>query len=479
MIQKLISLYKPSYINVVTYLLQASEYNAKWYLKSYWATDDFEEVAKYMSPDSTKAFRALRAVLWAMLIMLYIVGLVLIFRGYGYTFVGVGVIMATPVVVAQLIVIPLVLANIFIRRPREKKMVQRASEILASSKATKIAVVGSYGKTTMKEILTEILGTKLKVASTPGNYNTPVGISRFADSLEGDEDVLIVELGEYVPGDIEKMSEMVKPDWAIVTGINEQHMQRMVTIENTISAIFEVADYVDKDKLLVNTDSQLVSDNKKPKNVIYNHKRADKWKSKGVELGTQGTKFEVTKGKRKLDLETQLLGAHQIGPLLAGVYLADKLGLKDKDIIKGVKETKPHGRRFNPRELENGAIFIDDTYNGNPDGFAVGIQFLDDLGDERVRVFITAGIIELGQEKIAIHQWIGRQLAESDIERILLIRTPATEWIADGLHETNPDREFEWVEPETKIYDNLDQFVSAGDVALMQNWQREKVFYEL
>ncbi len=267
MIQKITSLYKPSYISVVAYLLQASEYNAKWYLKSYWAMDDFEEVAKYMSPDTTKAFKTLRTVLWAMLIVLYLMGLLLVFRGYGYAFLGIGIILATPVLVAQLIVIPLVLADVFVRKPRDNKMVQRTTDVLTSSKATKIAVAGSYGKTTMKEILTEILGAKLKVASTPGNYNTPVGISRFADKLDGDEDVLIVEMGEYIPGDIDKMSEMVKPDWAIVTGINEQHMQRMGTIENTISAIFEVADYVDGNKLLVNTDSQLVKDNKRPKNV--------------------------------------------------------------------------------------------------------------------------------------------------------------------------------------------------------------------
>lgn len=323
MINKILNLYKPSYVNVVTYLLQANEYNAKWYLKSYWTLDDFSEVARYMSPDPTKAYKVLRGLIWALLVVSYGIGIILITNGFGYIALGIGLIVLAPVLTSQLVVVPLYLGDIFVRKPRQKKMVQRTSKILAKHKATKIAVVGSYGKTTMKEILTEVLGAKLKVASTPGNYNTPVGISRFTNKLDGDEDVLIIEMGEYIPGDIQKISEMVRPDWAVITGINEQHMQRMETIENTITTIFEVADYVDKDKLLVNTDSQLVRENKRSKNVAYNHKKADKWKAKDVELSIQSTRFKVTKGKRELELESKLLGAHQIGPILADLMCSE------------------------------------------------------------------------------------------------------------------------------------------------------------
>ncbi len=480
MIKKLTSLYKPTYVNTVAYLLQANEYNAAWYLKSYRSIGDFDEVSNYMRPDFTPAFLAMRRLMWAILSFLYLASALFAVVGASWqsALVGLGVIVMAPVLGAYIIVLPLILADWLVRRPRENKMAKDAKAIFANHKAIKIGVVGSYGKTTMKEILSEVLGAGMKVAATPGNYNTPVGISRFASTLDGDEDILIVEMGEYIPGDIAKICQIVQPDYAVVTGINEQHLQRMKTLENIIDAIFEIVHFVDRDKILVNTDSELVVQNKDEKNVQYSLKKAGSWKASKAKTGMDGTSFVATKGKTKLELKSNLLGTHQVGPLLAGVYLADRLGAEKKDIVRGIGNTKPEGRRFNSRELSNGAIFIDDTHNGNPDGFLVGIEFLDSL-DKTKTVYITAGIIELGEDKVRLHQMLGAQLSKSNIDRVLFIETPATKWMAEGFRQENSKNKFEWVKPEASIYDYLEQFTSDGEVVLMQNWQRERVFYEL
>ncbi len=480
MIKNILYLYTPSYVNVVAYLLQSNEYNARWFLKAYHKTDNFKEIARDMRPDSTQAFRAMKGLLWSITAFLYLGGLLLavVLGNWQGVLTGAGLIVMTPVLSAYIVVAPLLLADWFVRKPRENKMIRTATEILQNHRAIKIAVVGSYGKTTMKEILSEIFNASMKVAATPGNYNTPVGISRFAAKLDGDEEILIIEMGEYVPGDIAKMCQMVAPDYAVITGINEQHMQRMETIQNTINAIFEVVDFVDKDKVLVNTDSELVASNKDEKNVTYNHKSAGSWKVSKVKTGTADTRFTATKKKSKLDLTSKLLGAHQVGPLMAGVYLASRLGVDEDDIVKGIVNTKPQGRRFNPRQLSNGALFIDDTYNGNPDGFLVGIDFLNSLKKEKT-VYITGGIIELGEDKVRLHQMLGSELAKSKVDRILFIETPATKWMAEGFEAAGTKKKFDWVKPEAQIYDNLEQFTSDGEVVLMQNWQRENVFYEL
>jgi len=479
-IKKVLSLYKPSYINVVAYLLQANEYNVAWYIKSYRKISDFDEVNDYMRPDSTQAFKVMKGLLWVLLVTLYAAALLVVVLGASWQSlsIGVGTFIMAPVLAAYLIVVPLVLGDFLVRRPKENKMIAMATKTLTDHKATKIAVVGSYGKTTMKEILSEVFGVSMKVAATPGNYNTPVGISRFAAKLDGDEEILIIEMGEYVPGDIAKMCQMVNPDYALITGINEQHMQRMETIQNTINAIFEVVDFVDKDKVLVNTDSELVKQNIDKKNVEYNSKRVGSWKVSKVKTSTEDTRFTATKKKTKLNLTSKLLGAHQVGPLMAGVYLASRLGVDKDDIVEGIANTKPQGRRFNPRQLSNGALFIDDTYNGNPDGFLVGMNFLSSLKKQKT-VYITGGIIELGSDKERLHQMLGAELAKSNIDRILLIDTPATKWMAEGFEQEGSKKKIEWIKPEAEIYDNLEQFTSDGEVVLMQNWQRENVFYEL
>lgn len=480
MIKKLLSLYKPSYISVVAYLLQANEYNAIWYLKSYRAVDDFEEVARDMRPDATQAFRAMKGLVWSILVFLYLGAVLLAVTGSSWQSVlaGIGLAIMAPVLSAYIVILPLLFADWLIRKPRENKMIRAATEILANHEAVKIAIVGSYGKTTMKEILSEVFGAGMKVAATPGNLNTPVGISRFAAGLDGDEEILIVEMGEYIPGDIAKVCQIVNPGYAVITGINEQHMQRMGTIENTIQAIFEIADYVDKDKILANTDSVLVKQNIDTKNVEYSRKTAGSWKVSKEKTSIDGISFIATNDKTKISLTSELLGEHQIGPLLAGVYLANRLGVGKENIVEGIANTKPQGRRFNPRQLGNGATFIDDTYNGNPDGFLVGIQFLNSLNKTKT-VYITGGIIELGEDKVRLHQMLGAELAKSNINRILLIETPATKWMAEGFKQEDSKKKIEWIKPEVAIYDNLEQFTSDGEVVLMQNWQREKVFYEL
>ena len=479
MIEKIIELYKPSYIDTLAYLLQANEYNATWYLKSYNQASNFSDISKQMRPIHTRAYMVLKYVLWTILATLYVLALlIVVFGSLGGIITGLGVAIMAPVLTAYIIVIPLVIADWLIRKPREKRLIKNATEIIQSHRAIKIAVVGSFGKTTMKEILTATISGGLKVASTPGNYNTPVGVSRFASTLEGDEEVLIVEMGEYIPGDITGICQIVAPDYAVITGINEQHLQRMETLENTINSIFEVAQFVHKDKILVNTDSLLAKNAMAKKNVGYNQDGAGKWKVKDVKLTLAETKFTAVKDSTKLNVKAKILGRHQIGPMIAAVYLANRLGVSDENITAGLASVEPKGRRFNPRTLNNGATFIDDTYNGNPDGFLAGIDFLSELKNKK-SVYITGGIIELGSQKVPVHQFIGQYLAKSKINRILLIETPATEWIAQGLAEEDKTRQIEWIPADANIYDNLEQFVSSDEVVLMQNWQRENIFYEL
>lgn len=478
MINRILFLFTPGYPNVVAYLLQSSEYNAYWYLKSYNEAGDLSQITKHMRPDATQAYKAMRALMWVLMSAFYTGALLMIVQvSWQSVMIGVGLALMAPVAAAYVLVLPLILADFLIRRPREAMLVRDATSKLHSHKAIKIGVVGSYGKTTMKEILTTALSEDAKVAATPGNYNTPVGVSRFTADLDGDEDVLIIEMGEYVPGDIRKICEMVDPDYAVITGINEQHMQRMGTLDNTINTIYEIADFVDKDKILVNSDSELAAGSMNKKNVAYNSKQAGKWKASKVKATVSETSFTASKGKTKLDIKSSLLGEHQVGPLLAAVYLADRLGHDKKKTIAGLKKTKPEGRRFSPKELSNGAVFIDDTYNGNPDGFIAGIDFLNSL-DEKT-VYITGGIIELGEDKIKVHEYLGQYLANSKIDRILLIDTPATQWLVDGFNSVESDRRVEIVPQDAEIYDNLDKFTSSGEVVLMQNWQRENLFYEL
>lgn len=202
------SRYRLNYCKVLVYMLQTSEYETGEYIEWLNRTKNFHTVMQRGQLKRTKKAQALLAFLYLLLTFgwLLIIGL-LIISGLSYLWwlvIAVVVLLLQPYLLGYGIVLPLWLGHVFIQKPREKKLVSQAKSLLTKHSAIKIGIAGSYGKTSMKEILLSVLSEGKKVSATPGNMNTPVGISRFVNSLKGDEEILIFELGEYYPKDIKK-----------------------------------------------------------------------------------------------------------------------------------------------------------------------------------------------------------------------------------------------------------------------------------
>ncbi|HEX9153842.1 MAG TPA: hypothetical protein VF809_03415, partial [Candidatus Saccharimonadales bacterium] len=200
MIRNLLSLYWWRYPESLVYMLQNTEYQAKPYLKWYWQTTDFTRVAYRRELDRTKAAKML---LWALrggMIAEALVGLLLIALWAwsdllgGWQF-GLALVLAYPLVWAHLVMVPLVLGKQFIVKPKHKKAIQRSEKIYKKHSGAILAIVGSYGKTSMKELLLTVLGGGKKVAATPANKNVAISHAHFAHKLTGDEDVVIIEYG--------------------------------------------------------------------------------------------------------------------------------------------------------------------------------------------------------------------------------------------------------------------------------------------
>lgn len=268
-----------------------------------------------------------------------------------------------------------------------------------------IGIVGSYGKTTMKEILQSVLSQKYKVLSTIANYNTPLGISKLIlEKLSKDQQILILEMGEYQKGDIRELCQLFTPDIAVITGINEAHQERMGSLQNAIDCIFEIADFASI--LILNGDDQRIQENyqkflsdkeyyfySKNSNLkfltnqnqtkdsslsilqpILNRVTFDKenlnWK---FDLYFQGQNSSKTLANCRLNL----LGEYALGNAVAAFILGQILGLHFLQIQEGLAKLKPVKHRlepiFNPQTQ---VLVIDDSYNGNLEGVKEAIQVL-------------------------------------------------------------------------------------------------------
>lgn len=462
----------PNYPQILIYMLQSCDYDIKSYISWLNRTDDFRQVMIRRELDYTNKAKLLLLFIWLVSIVLYIYSVISIIQSiasqaYFFGPFGLIVFILTPLIVSYVVIAPLWLGRVLIQDPLERKTIENARQTITKHPAVKIAIVGSYGKTTAKEVLSTILREGKIVAATPGNINTPLGISQFATGLKGDEDVLIFELGEGKPGDIKELCELTQPTIGVMTGISEAHLESFGTIEEITREIFEIAKYLGDKPLYKNAECELIRNRINPDDKFaYTRMGVSVWKLTGAKTDFDGTQIETENGYEKISAHSGLLGYHNVGIVLAATSIANYVGLNSSQIQTGINNIRPFDHRMQPRNV-NGAWIIDDTYNGNSQGVKAGLELLKQLNATR-RIYVTPGLVEQGSMSQVIHEDIGRQIA-SVADVAVLMRNSVTDDIAKGLQSAGFKGQLKIIDNPKEFYLNIDQFVASGDVVLMQN----------
>lgn len=472
MIEALLSLYRPNFARAIIYMLQATEYQPRTYLKWFWRSHDFDRVMHRKQLKLTIKAKLLLVAIGFGLLLQQLIALIWFFSalGQGHYFqaaLASAAYLISPVLWAHLATIPLLIGDYLITKPYVGYQVKKSADRFLSHRATKIAVAGSYGKTTMKEILLTILGDAKKVAATPANKNVAISHADFARDLAGDEDILIIEFGEGAPGDVARFAHTTKPDMAIITGLAPAHLDKYKTLKRAGQDIFSLATFLNHQNIYVNSESPAVRDFINPSYKLYDRKGVDGWKILSPKISINGTSFEMFKGSRRLKIRTSLIGEHQIGPVAVAVALADKLGLTKAQIEAAASRVVPFEHRMQPREV-GGAWIIDDTYNGNIDGMIAGLELLKKLSAKR-KIYITPGLVDQGVDSAKIHNRLGQAIAQAKPDMVILVQHSVTDDIAHGLRGGKYEGELIIEDDPLNFYNNLDQFVAADDLVLLQN----------
>lgn len=434
---------------------------------------NFNKVEQRKTLIKTTKVKLLILFIYFVWISLFVIAiyLILFFLRYGgsiYAMVcGFLLLSLIPYILAYGIVPFIKLGKIIIQKKNQNNLFRQAKKTLNLNPAYKIAIVGSYGKTTTKEILLTILSEGIDVLATPGNINTQIGISKFILNIKKNPKILIFEFGEDKKGDIKELCELVSPNLGIITGINEAHLSSFGSLENTISTIFEIEDYVDKDLIYKNMDNKLIMDHAVSTDTkLFGSSGVNDWSVSNVKIDITGTSFDVIKGNKKIKARSGLVGEHYIGVICVAIDIADNLGLSTKQIEDGISKTLPFEHRMKPFQL-GGAWIIDDTYNGNSDGINSGLNLLKILPAKR-KIFVTPGLVEQGYLSKEVHNKIGEKIA-SVADVVILIRNSTTSDILAGLSSANFRGELRIIENPLNFYENLNQYFASGDLVLMQN----------
>lgn len=471
--RRLVALYNIfKFSTTLVYMMQNVEYHARAYITWFWRVRDFSSVMQRRSLDSTKVARMLRGVLIFGMAAECVTALTLIALGLStqntiFLIVGVGLLVLYPWIWAHLILLPLTLGRHLITRPQEAKLAQDATEIFGRHTGKRIAIVGSYGKTSMKELLATVLGSSLDVVATPGNMNVLSSHARFAKSLSGHEEVLIVEFGEGKPGDIASFSKVVQPTHAVITGLAPAHLDEYKTLEAAGKDIFSILQFVSPENVYVNVESDVVRSFMTDGLIEYSRHGVMGWRVEEAHTDIDGASFNLVKGDVTVQLHSKLLGLHQVGPLAAAASIGIELGLSHQQIQEGIAATTPFEHRMQPYQLA-GAWVIDDTYNGNIEGIRAGTQLLAGLTARR-KMYVTPGLVDQGDEVESIHIYMGELIAAAKPNVVVLMQNSVTGFIQAGLAKAGYQGEVLVQADPLDFYKHLDHFVAAGDVVLLQN----------
>lgn len=337
------------------------------------------------------------------------------------------------------------IANI-INKPIEKMVynhyMRNAKNKLANMQDLQVVgVTGSYGKTSSKNILNDILSIKYNVCPTPKNFNTPNGLMLTINNhLDKFTDIMIAEMGAFKMGEIKELCDFVHPKYGILTKIGTAHMESFGSQENIQAGKFELIENLPKDGLgILNRDDELqVSYKLKNKcNILWigiDNKEADVVAS-NIKQSYKGMTFDVEfrnlKDKTKYKFETKLLGIPNVYNILAGLALGSHLQVPVEQLIQGVKKVKSIEHRLELKKYGDINI-IDDAYNSNPVGSKMALDVLSLMPGKKI--IVTPGMIELGERQYDLNKEFGKQIAEV-CDAVILVGEEQTKPILDGLKE--------------------------------------------
>jgi len=364
----------------------------------------------------------------------------------------------------------------------KSRIIGKAKKKLTEAPNLKIiGITGSYGKTTFKEALKTVLEERYKVLATPENKNTPIGLSRaILDGLEPNLEVLIAEMGAYKVGDIRSLCQITQPDISVLTGINESHLERFKSIKNTIRGKFEIVTSSKSNSVVyLNADNEYIIDNYKKfvggRTVnFYSGEKFTKTpytiQNKNYLPDAKGIEFDLVDLEDKMigHFKTSLIGDYILGTLMGVIEIALKLNLTSQEIQRGLNRLKPVSHRLDPILTVNNVLIIDDSYNGNPHGAREAVKVLARFQDRR-KIYLTPGLVEMGKATEKIHHELGENLAKV-ADKVILIQNSVSGYIRDGLLQNGFDESNLSIYPTAdSAHSDIKNILKPGDVIIFQN----------
>ena len=298
-----------------------------------------------------------------------------------------------------------------------------------------IGVTGSFGKTSVKYYLETLLKDRFSVLVTPGNFNTPLGVTRTVRGLlKPSHEIFICEMGARRVGEIKEICDIAHPDYGVITSVGPQHLETFFSIENIQKTKFELADALPADgKLFLNGDNEYIQEKAKEykdKIFYYSEKSGEGYSAKDISVSQYGTEFTVVTPSGETETyQMKLIGGHNVINVVGAIAVANSLGISLQDLKIPVRRLLPVEHRMQMRE-HGSVTIIDDAYNSNPVGSKAAVETLAMF--DGIKILITPGMVELGDKEEEYNYKFGTYAADC-CDYIFLVGKKHTAPIREGV----------------------------------------------
>ena len=344
------------------------------------------------------------------------------------------------VIMASLVYVVVYLAyviNLPIERLTYLKYKRRSRKKLDKMNIPIVGITGSYGKTSSKNILADILSIKYRAFPSPTNLNTPLGLMLTVNNhLDKFEEIFIPEMAACITGEIKRICDFIRPKYGIITNIGLAHLETFKTEENIQKTKFELIEALPSDGMgVLNKDdpkqvSYKIKNDCQIKWIGIDHHDVDLY-AQNISYDAKGMTFEAvfTEDKKTIKLETKLLGIPNVYNILAALLISKAFNLTYEEMQRGVKNIKPITHRLELKKVGDLHI-IDDAYNSNPVGSKMALDVLKIMPGKRI--VVTPGMIELKDKQYELNKKFGEYIAEV-ADYVILVGEKQTKPIYDGL----------------------------------------------
>jgi UDP-N-acetylmuramoyl-tripeptide--D-alanyl-D-alanine ligase len=352
-----------------------------------------------------------------------------------------------------------------------KALGQIAATYRKQFETSAIAVAGSNGKTSTKDLVTSVLRQKLETLASAASFNNEVGVPLTLLQLEQKHRAAVLEVGTNHPGELRPLLEMIQPNAGVITSIGREHLEFFGSVDGVLQEEGALAEMLPPcGFLLINGDGYGADDlaqRSRARVIRIGPGAKNDWRISNIRVSSEGTRFHLSSATKDFSGEyvTKLLGAHQVVNATYAVGVGRELGLDRAQIERGLASCGGAAMRLQLKQIDD-FLVLDDAYNANADSMHAALDTLQTFPCKGRRIAVLGDMAELGETSATAHEEVGRRAATGEIDYLVAVGKNSR-IMASAARGAGLQRVVEFAEVE-KVGPAVTEIVRPGDVVLVK-----------